>query len=165
MEPFIGIIMPVAFNFAPRYWSTCAGQTMQISTNQALFSLLGTTFGGDGRTTFMLPNLQGRVPVGAGANGVSLGQKGGEEGVTLNGSQMPQHNHAVSASSAAADTPFSRGATLATNPMYKSLAGGALAMDGSALTTTGGSQPHENRSPYLAVNWIIALQGIFPSFS
>ena len=166
MEPFIGIIMPVAFGYAPKGWNVCNGQTIAITANPALFSLIGTTFGGNGTTTFMLPNLVGRIPVGAGRGSdraVNLGEVGGAESVTLNSLQMPQHSHTMTASSASVDTPFSRSATLASNAMYGPLSGGVVNMDPSTISTTGNNQPHDNHSPYLVINWLIALVGIFPS--
>jgi microcystin-dependent protein len=165
MDPFLGEIRLVAFTFAPRGWALCAGQLLPINQNQALFALLGTTYGGDGRTTFALPDLRGRVPVGAGqsATGSSyeLGSNGGQETVKLTASQLPAHSHSVRASS---------GASTTRNPSNGvAAAGGAYAATGNAkmstamITRSGGGQAHDNRQPYVSLNYIIALQGIFPS--
>lgn len=167
MEPFVGQISLFGFNFAPRGWALCQGQLLPIAQNTALFSLLGTTYGGDGRTTFALPDLRGRMPIGFGQGpGLSQyvqGQVGGQEQVTLQAAQLPAHNHAVAASSA----------TTGKNP---SNAIPAVTPDGASYGTTadmsmsptmvgggGAGQPHENRQPYLALNWCIALDGIYPS--
>jgi microcystin-dependent protein len=139
-EPFLGEIKIISWNFPPKGWSFCNGQLMPINQNQALFSILGTTYGGDGRQTFALPNLQGRSPVHVG-NGIALGELGGETSHTLNISEIPAHNHVPVGSSSTANT----------------------AMNPATVLPAGGSQPHENMPPYLVLNFIIALQGIFPS--
>jgi len=174
-DNFVGEIRVVPFNFAPKGWAFCAGQLMPISQNTALFSLLGTTYGGDGKSTFALPDLQGRVPVsagqGAGLSLYDLGQQTGEETVTLLTTEIPAHNHSVQAAPTAARTndptqgffavPVVSGST---RKLYSSAAPDiALAPD--AVTNAGGSQPHNNLQPYLGLNYIIALQGIFPSRS
>lgn len=162
--PFIGELKVFPFGFAPKGWATCNGQLMAINQNQALFSLLGTTYGGDGRTTFALPNLQGRVPASVGG-GMSLGQSGGEERHTLTSPEMAGHNHALAGTPANATTTVPTNNFLATasqNP-YASSAAGDVALGSSALTATGGGGAHENRQPYLTLNICIALQGIFPS--
>jgi len=167
MEPFIGEVRLVAFNFAPRGWAICDGQLLQINQNQALFALLGTTYGGDGRTTFALPDLRGRIPLGAGqspsGSTYALGATGGQEAVKLATRQLPAHAHAVHASSAAATTK---------NPATAFPAGGGayaanrnVRMKAAMIGRTGGGEEHENRQPYLALNYIIALQGIFPAQS
>ncbi|HXV34745.1 MAG TPA: tail fiber protein [Gaiellaceae bacterium] len=167
MDPFIGEIRLVAFNFAPRGWALCEGQLLPINQNQALFALLGTAYGGDGRTTFALPDLRGRVPVGAGqlSGGASyaLGATGGEETVKLTTRQLPAHAHAVHASSTAAT---------ATSPASAFPAGGGayaasrnVRMKAAMIGPTGRGEEHENRQPYLGLTYIIALQGIFPAHS
>lgn len=156
--PFIGQITLFAGNFAPRGWAFCQGQLLSIAQNTALFSILGTTYGGDGQTTFALPDLRGRVPLqqgqGPGLQSYVLGQKAGTETVTLTVNEMPAHNHSITV------TAVPPGGTIP-------------AVDGQLTPTplnafeasgmTGGSQPHNNLQPYLALNYIIALQGIFPS--
>ena len=166
-EPFLSEIRIMSFNFAPRGWTLCNGQLLPINQNQALFSLLGTTYGGDGRVNFALPDLRSRVPIHMGVgNGVefTLGERGGEEYHTLNQSEMPQHIHFVQASSLPATT---------SNPTVnywansgKAVYSGAspnAAMAPQAIGNTGGIQAHTNMSPFLVLNFCIALQGIFPS--
>jgi microcystin-dependent protein len=160
-DPFIAEIKAVSFNYAPRGWALCNGQLLPINQNQALFSILGTTYGGDGRTTFALPDLRGRVPVHIGGE-IPLGVKTGEENHTITPAEMPQHTHRVHASGqhASLDDPSGAVWAAATNPLY---AGGANAvMHPSSVTTVGGSQPHLNLQPYLVINFIIALVGIYP---
>lgn len=165
--PFLGQISLYAFNFAPRGWATCDGQLLPIAQNQALFALLGTSYGGNGVQNFALPNLRGRVPVhwgqGPGLSNYVVGESVGSENVTLLSTQMPQHAHQVVASG----NPPSQGgpanavwATGSTSP-YASSANAAMAA--GALTAAGGSQPHPNIAPSLVLNCCIALQGIFPS--
>jgi microcystin-dependent protein len=161
MEPFIAQIMIVSFNFAPKSWALCNGQLLPINQNQALFSLLGTTYGGNGQTNFALPNLQGRIPNGFGA-GYALGQAAGEASVTLSTAQMPAHNHIWSASSAAATNPKAEGTVLASANMYTASPVDSSMLP-SAVVAAGGSQPHPNMMPYLVLNYCIALSGIFPS--
>jgi len=163
-EPFLGQLMLASFNFAPRGFAMANGQLMAINQNQALFSLLGTFFGGNGVNNFGLPNLQGRAPVHQG-NGFTIGQVGGEEAHTITSSETPQHNHLVTAIATAN----------ATDPSGALLAGGGAAafnsltnaanMNQASIGSSGGSQPHENRQPYLVMTWVIALSGIFPSRS
>ena len=171
-EPFLGSIVLFCGNFAPRGWALCDGQLLSIAQNTALFSILGTTFGGNGTTNFALPDLRGRVPVhpgsGPGLSPYSLGEVLGTENVTLLVNQMPAHNHAVAApcSDGAPSSPSPVGAVLANQdqtPFYA--ASGTAAMAAGTSTTAGGSLPHENRQPLLAINFIIALEGIFPSRS
>lgn len=161
-EPFLSEIRLVSFVFAPKGWALCNGQLMPINQNQALFALLGTTFGGDGRTTFALPNLQGRVPVGVGDR-YNLGEVGGEYAHTLTLAEMPAHAHPASVAAAAtAATPTS--STVLAQPgkaAYSTTHTGAMAA--ASVSTVGGDQAHENTAPYLALNYVIALQGIFPS--
>lgn len=160
--PFLGEIRIVSFNFPPKGWAFCNGQLLPINQNQALFSLLGTTYGGDGRQTFGLPNLQGRVPFHMG-NGLTLGEAGGETAHTLNISELPAHNHVPVGSSNAASAASPAGNVWAslTNGGY--LATPNAAMNPASILPIGGNQPHENMSPYLTLNFCIALQGIFPS--
>lgn len=174
-EPFLAEIRIVAFNFPPRGNAFCDGQILPINQNQSLFSLLGTTYGGDGRTTFGLPELRGRVPIHTGtAPGGSnhvLGQKGGEENVTLNGGQLPSHTHDFEVVTTDATDQFplhpsqnmggSRLAKATTN-MYGT-GGTQQALNPASVTAVGGGQPHTNMQPFLAVNFCIALQGLFPS--
>lgn len=163
-EPFLGEIRMMGFNFPPRGWALCDGQILPINQNQALYSLLGTTYGGDGRTTFALPDLRGRTPIHFG-DGHALGQKSGEETHTLLAGEMPQHTHALQASPTAADSPQAAGNMLGTSAaadVYNA-AGNLQNMSGAAVANAGGGQAHENMQPFLALNFCIALQGLFPS--
>jgi len=164
-EPFLGEIKIISWNFPPKGWAFCNGTLLQINQNQALFSILGTTYGGDGRQTFGLPNLQGRSPVHVG-NGIVLGEMGGETAHTLNISEIPAHNHAPVATGALASATNVSGnlwAKVNTGPIPFSSANPNAAMNPACILPAGGSQPHENMSPYLVLNFIVALQGIFPS--
>jgi microcystin-dependent protein len=162
-EPFLGEVKIISWNFPPKGWSFCNGQLLPINQNQALFSILGTTYGGDGRQTFALPNLQGRSPVHVG-NGIALGELGGEATHTLNISEIPAHNHVPVGNNTAATAPGPAANLWANNPNNAySTANPANAMNPACILPTGGNQPHENMSPYLVLNFIIALQGIFPS--
>lgn len=161
-EPFLGEIKIISWNFPPKGWTFCNGQLLPINQNQALFSILGTTYGGDGRVNFGLPNLQGRMPVHVG-NGISLGEVGGETAHTLNISELPAHNHTPVGSSSQASASSAAGnlwAQVAGNPFDPNQ---NVSMNPACILPTGGNQPHENMSPYLVLNYIIALQGIFPS--
>ena len=160
--PFLSEIKIMSFNFPPKGWALCNGQLLPINQNQALFSLLGTTYGGDGRTTFGLPNLTGRTPNHMGA-GFTLGQRGGEPAHTLTLGELPVHNHTASASSVASDSfaPASNYLGAANN--FYAPAADLTSLLPATLAATGGSQPHENMSPYLVLSFCIALQGIFPS--
>jgi len=163
-EPFLSEIRIFSFNFAPRGWALCNGQFLPINQNQALFALLGTTYGGNGQTTFALPDYRGRVPIHSG-DGHTLGERGGAQAHTLTQQELPAHTHMVNATSNSASTTVPTGNFLAdTKPseLYNAADGG-VAMSPSMVTNVGGSQPHENRQPFLAVNFCIALQGIFPS--
>lgn len=163
-EPFLSEIKIVSFNFPPKGWALCNGQFMPINQNQALFALLGTTFGGNGQTTFALPNFRGRVPMHRG-NGHTLGESAGATSVTVNMQQMPQHTHPINATNAAGDTVSAAASVLAQLNDGYGVQGGASATTLSPATVSmqGGSQPHTNMMPYLTLNFIIALQGIFPS--
>lgn len=168
-EPFVGEIRMFAGNFAPRGWAFCDGQLLAVSQNDALFSLLGTIYGGDGRTTFGLPDLRGRIPIHAGAGpGLSprrLGSKAGEEKVTLTVNQLPSHTHRLTASSAAATTPNPATNVLAETVTDRVYSDRAVddSMNSASITNVGGSQSHTNLMPFLCVHFIIALVGIYPS--
>jgi microcystin-dependent protein len=172
-EPFLAEIVMFGANFAPRGWAYCEGQLLPINQNSALFSLLGTIYGGDGRTTFALPDLRGRVPIqpgnGPGLSSYTLGERGGAERVTLTIAEMPSHNHSVTLHG-------ERGASTSTNPAGNLLANGnsyaahnsanpepAMASQSITQANIGGGQSHYNIQPFLCVNFIIALQGTFPS--
>lgn len=162
-EAYIGDVRLFGFNFPPRYWLPCQGQTLAISQNQVLFSILGTTYGGDGITTFMLPDLSGRAPVHVG-NGVSLGQSGGEENHTLTINEIPAHNHTVQASEQGSSvyTPVGGAWAPAGNSTNSYSAAADSQMSASAISPTGGSQPHTNMQPYLAMNYCICISGLYP---
>lgn len=153
-----------AGNFAPLGWAFCMGQLMPISQNNALFALIGTTYGGDGQNTFALPDLRSRLPMHQG-NGFVMGQMAGEESVTLTPNQIPLHSHAAQANNSAGTQTAPAGnlwAASADHP-YGPIAGINTSMAPASLGSAGGSQPHDNMHPFLAVNFIIALSGIFPS--
>jgi microcystin-dependent protein len=169
-DPFVAEIRIFPFNFAPRGWAWCDGQLMPISQNTALFSLLGTTYGGDGRSTFALPDLQGRAPMhpgqGPGLSLHDLGETGGSETVSLLESEIPAHTHAFKTS---ADLPDSRTpdstAVLARSSganAYQTSTAGLVALDPQSLAAAGGDQPHNNMQPYLTFYFCIAMQGVFP---
>lgn len=168
-DPYLGEVRIFGGNFAPRDWMFCRGQLLSISQNSALFSLLGTTYGGDGQNTFGLPNLQGRAPVhqgqGPGLTNRTIGEVSGSESVTLTALQIPQHSHGLAhggVGDQASPQNGLLGTTSARDFRYTSVAASAnLAAD--TLTMSGSSMPHENRSPYMAVNFIICVAGIFPS--
>lgn len=162
--PFLGELKICAFAFAPKGWAMCNGQLLPINQNQALFSILGTTYGGDGQVNFALPNLRGRTPIHAGgASNFTQGQTGGQEAHTVTLAEMPTHTHMFNVSQANATVPVPTGNTYGgTNNGYAA-ATNLVQVLPETVTNTGGSQPHENRQPYLVLNIIIALQGIFPS--
>jgi microcystin-dependent protein len=166
--PYVGEIRMFAGNFAPAGWMLCQGQTLPISENDVLFQLIGTTYGGDGQETFNLPDLQSRVPVHMGNGGGGsyiIGQPAGVESVTLTTSQIPAHSHPPLCNSGAGGQAGPQGgvwAQLATNPPYANVAP-ANNMAPTAIGVSGGSQPHDNMVPFLAINFIISLFGIFPS--
>jgi len=163
-EPFLSEIRIMSFVFAPKGWALCNGQLLPINQNQALFSLLGTTFGGDGRVNFALPDLRGRLPIHVGS-GHTLGERGGEQAHTISIAELPTHTHSLSASNAAVTANIPTNAALG-NTAPSSLYAGATnltAMEPSSITNTGGSQAHLNMQPFLTLSFCIALQGIFPS--
>jgi microcystin-dependent protein len=162
-EPFLSEIRIMAFNYAPRAWAMCNGQLLPINQNQALFSLLGTTYGGNGQTTFALPDLRGRVPLHSGS-GFILGQAGGEQAHTITQSEMPAHLHFLNSSSVAGNDPNPIGKVLGSplNLTYRP-PDALVTLAPATITNTGGSQAHQNMQPYLALNFCIALIGIFPS--
>lgn len=162
-EPFLSELRLMSFNFAPKGWAMANGQTLPINQNQALFSLLGTTFGGDGRVNFALPDLRGRAPIHVG-NGHTLGEKGGETAHTLTQAELPMHTHAVSSSSSATGgtTNPSNNVVGSANNMFHT-AENLTPMNPQTIGTAGGSQPHLNMQPFLGLTFCIALQGIFPS--
>jgi microcystin-dependent protein len=169
-DPFVAEIRIYPFNFAPTGWAFCDGQILPLSQNTALFSLLGTTYGGDGKTNFALPDLQGRVPLhpgqGPGLSLYDLGQTGGVETVTLLESEIPAHSHTLRGSNLIADSPTPANNTLARfRGGYQSNTGGLVAMSPAALPPAGGDQPHNNMMPYLTLSFCIALQGVYPPHS
>lgn len=165
-DPFVAEIRIFPFNFAPKGWAWCDGQLMPLSQNTALFSLLGTTYGGDGKSNFALPDMQGNAPIHAGQGpGLSeyfLGQLSGSETVTLLDSEMPSHPHSLSASTSAGDTNLAAGAFTGTGSAIYAPAAQLKGMSPQALGPAGGSLPHNNMMPYLTLYFNIALQGVFP---
>ena len=164
-EPFLSEIRIMSFQFAPKGWALCNGQLLPINQNQALFSLLGTTFGGDGRVNFALPDLRGRTPIHVGSSH-TLGERGGEQAHTLSIAELPTHTHVMNGNPANAtlDTPASN-TTLAVAglDLYRTQATALVAMDAGCIGNVGGSQAHLNMQPFLTLSFCIALQGIFPS--
>ena len=176
MEPFIGQVMMFGGNFAPRGWAFCDGQLLSIQGNEALFSILGTTYGGDGRTNFGLPDLRGRAPVHAGGGagpGLTprrLGDRGGAESVTLTSAEMPAHSHDVNCAGVQGTqgTPvgnFLAGDRDGADDVYHDALSNPARMNSNALSSVGSGGAHENMAPFLAINYVIALQGIYPSRS
>jgi microcystin-dependent protein len=161
-EPFLSELRLMSFSFAPKGWAQCNGQLMPINQNQALFSLLGTTFGGDGRVNFALPDLQGRVPIHVG-QGFSLGTRGGEQAHTVSTAELPTHTHAAQAVNADATTFTPNGNMLAITSTRYAAPTSLTTLVPTTNNNTGGSQAHLNMQPFLTLNWCIALQGIFPS--
>jgi microcystin-dependent protein len=161
-EPFLSEIRLMSFAFAPKGWGLCDGALLPINQNQALFSLLGTTFGGDGRVSFALPDLRGRVPIHVG-RGHTLGERGGEAEHTLSIGELPTHTHPLQASGADADTTDVSNTVLATAANAYAAPGSLTALHPGTVTTVGGGQAHLNMQPYLALTFCIATQGIFPS--
>lgn len=161
-EPFLSEIRIMSFVFAPKGWALCNGQLLPINQNQGLFSLLGTTFGGDGRVNFALPDLRGRTPIHVGS-AHTLGERGGEQAHTLSIAEIPTHTHVANASTANADSNDPNGRFLASsNNVYHSPTT-LTSINAGSVTNTGGSQAHLNMQPFLTLNFCIALQGIFPS--
>ena len=173
-EPFLAEIRMMGFNFAPRGWATCDGQILPINQNQSLYSLLGTTYGGDGRTSFALPDLRSRTPIhpgtpssGGGTN-FDLGEREGQETHTLTVSEIPNHTHAIRGSSAGANRDAVNGnvyATTATNPYVEEGEGTKTPLAAASVGTTGGSNAHTNLQPFTVLSFCIAMQGLFPSRS
>lgn len=164
-EPFLSEIRIMSFGFAPKGWALCNGQLLPINQNQGLFSLLGTTFGGDGRVNFALPDLRGRTPIHVGS-GHTLGERGGEQAHTLSIAELPEHVHVANSTSAQATTSTPATNLLLAKSTPQNLYGAASnlqAMAPSAVSNTGGSQAHLNMQPFLTLTFSIALQGIFPS--
>jgi len=167
-DPFVAEIRIFPFNFAPKGWAFCDGQLMPISQNTALFSLLGTTYGGDGKSTFALPNLQGRAPMqpgqGPGLSLHDLGEAAGSETVTLLESETPSHSHAMRVLNDVGEdrTPAGEALARSTGGLLYATAGSLVAMSDQTLPPAGGDQPHNNMMPYLTLNFCIALQGVFP---
>lgn len=172
MDPILGQLMLVAFNFAPRGWMFCDGSLLPISQYSALFALLGTTYGGNGQTTFALPDLRGRVPLAAKLSGGNnnltphtMGEVGGSETVTLVSTQMPAHNHLMVTNDGGENKGTSSGNYLGgggRTQIYNDAAG-TTTLAANAISVSGGNQPHDNMQPYIAMNWIIATEGIYPS--
>ncbi len=166
-EPFLAEVRMVGFNFAPRGWAYCDGQILPINQNQSLYSLLGTTYGGDGRTTFALPDMRGRAPIHVGrSEGGSEhreGQKSGEETHTLSASEMPNHDHALMAQSGNGNVPTPSGHVLAAFLNGYHDPSNLTGIRSGSVTNVGGGQAHNNMQPYLAVNFCIAMHGLFPS--
>ena len=166
-EPFLAEIRIVGFNFAPRGWAFCDGQILPINQNQSLYSLLGTNYGGDGRTSFGLPDLRSRTPIHK-SDGHPLAQNGGAETVTLTSAEMPAHTHSTKANSSEGDNTSpaddNLSATAAGELLYRDPESASMtALRGGTVTNTGGGQAHDNMQPYQALNFCIALQGLFPS--
>lgn len=165
-EPFLGEIAIVGFNFAPRGWATCDGQLLPVTQNTALFSLLGVRFGGNGTSTFGLPDLRGRAAMGfgngAGLTPRTLGESGGSETVTLLSTEVPAHTHTLQAGGAKADRANASGAMLAASADDSYGTGGSVTLAPTSVSVAGASHPHNNMQPFLTLNFMIALQGIFP---
>jgi microcystin-dependent protein len=165
--PYLSEIRLISFNYAPKGWAFCNGQTLPINQNQALFSLLGTTYGGNGTTTFQLPNLQGRVAMHFGSdpfgNSYVLGETGGAAAVTLTAAELPAHTHAAQGVATVASLGPAAGNVWANSPANPYGTSPNALMNARGVSSAGASQPHQNESPYLVLNYVIALQGIFPS--
>lgn len=169
MDPFVAEIRIFPFNFAPKGWAFCDGQILPLSQNTALFSLLGTTYGGDGKSNFALPNMQGNAPMhpgqGPGLSLHDLGETGGSDTVSLLESEIPSHAHALMASNQPGEDPQAVGEALARSVganLYQASNAGLVNLSGNALAPAGGDQPHNNMQPYLTLNFCIALQGVYP---
>jgi microcystin-dependent protein len=168
-QVFLGSLMLVPYNFAPLGWAFCQGQLLSISQNTALFSLLGTQYGGDGKSTFALPDLRGNLVVsqgqGPGLSSYDIGQSGGSPFVTLTAAETPNHGHTMHGAKGGASQPAPAGAGLADAAIYSNATAPLTQLNQQALTTMGSNQPHNNMMPFQGLNWIIALRGIFPSRS
>jgi microcystin-dependent protein len=165
-DSYIGEVRLVGFNYAPVGWAFCNGAQLSISQYNTLYNLIGTTFGGNGTTVFNLPNLQGRIPIHQGSSGASnytLGQTGGVEKVTLLPAQYPTHTHSLMVSSNSAANSTAGNSTLGTGPSAYSPAAPSTAMNAAMVGLSGSNGPHDNLQPYLVLNWIISLEGIYPS--
>ena len=167
-QPYVGEIRLFAGNFAPNGWAFCDGQLLSIADNVVLFELIGTTYGGDGQSTYALPDLRGRVPVHQGSNGQSnyvIGELGGAETVTLTAGQMPAHRHAMLASTSPAGATHGPAEVLGSSATMKLYGTGTpnMPMDPNAITQVGGGQPHDNMPPFVALSYIVSLFGVFPS--
>jgi microcystin-dependent protein len=166
-QPYIGEVRLVGFDFAPLDWAMCNGALQSIAENSTLFQLIGTTYGGDGQNTYALPDLQGRIPLHQGSNGTSnyvIGAKGGVETVTVTLNQFPSHTHPLQASSVTASSNIATGNVLGSGVYAYANAAPTIALNNSMIGLSGGgNQPHENRQPYVVMNWVIALFGVFPS--
>jgi len=167
--PFLGEIRLIGFNYAPRGWAFCWGQLLSIAQNSAVFSLLGTTYGGNGSTTFALPDLRGRIPIGLGQGPglppVTIGETGGSETVSLLATQIPAHSHSVYGAVNGTRSSNPGGNLLASGEMdlYNRDTTGAVELSAAAVASNGGGQPHNNLQPFLCMNFVIALEGVFPS--
>jgi len=162
-QPFVGEIRMAGFNFPPAGWARCDGSLLPIAENDTLFNLIGTTYGGDGQSTFALPDLRGRMPVHAG-NGLTLGQVGGVEQVTLTSNQIPSHTHAAQAQNSVGNSASPANSVWANSTLNQFTAGpAAAAMNAANVAASGGNQPHDNMMPFTAVNFIISLFGIYPT--
>jgi len=165
-EPFLGQLQQFGFNFAPRGWAFCNGQLMSIAQNTALFALLGTTYGGDGQTTFAVPDMRGRISLhmgqGPGLTNREEGEASGNESVTLLSTQMPQHNHLLNASTGQKLVSIPAANNFGASDSFTNATLDSV-LDPGTVGLTGGNQPHENRQPFLVINWCIAVEGIFPS--
>lgn len=164
-EPFLSEIRILSFNFPPKGWAMCNGQLLPINQNQALFALLGTTYGGDGRVNFALPDFRGRTPIHQG-DGHIMGEKSGAQNHTLSINEMPTHNHLIQINNAPGNPQPASGLMLSASgdeKRFSTLLNGMVASSSNNITNTGGSQPHPNMQPYLVLNFCIALQGIYPS--
>ncbi|MGA2146885.1 MAG: tail fiber protein [Bryobacteraceae bacterium] len=165
-QPYVGECRLVAFNFAPAGWLMCAGSLLPISEYDTLFNLIGTTYGGDGQTTFGLPDLRGRTPIHQGS-GFTIAQSGGQETVTLTTPQMPAHTHPLLASGSGGNTNNLQGKVLAVSPspVYVANTPPTKPMNSNSVTSAGGNQSHDNLQPFLVMNWVISLFGVYPSQS